>query len=494
MTNKEWIELFFSESFEKQINDLILEDWDYEIPRDSILNYANHILSIPYIDYINYTEPAFFIDDYDFPKISIDRNETIAILDYFLQEDNRGLTESEVGHLINRICHKNYSNVNDYGAKILNAAQVIGLVYEYFGKWYLNCLAYVFDELSEEKSQSLISRMILRNKAIASITNVLQNGSSSIFSFFCHTSDYRVSRSVGGICSLLNICRKEGEKEEVYISYLKEDTIFKTSQNITSKSSKLYKNIERNALLFDWLDDYDLFDGDLNVILTMNGFIKSVARDLNELESIRYDIHNQCPVPNLREGERINKQLIDYAESLSVSYVTYDSSWRDNEYCAYYNPAVNNEFLQSLLPHQIYAKHSVAKEDDIDNQYVESKIKQSLPVTDLDLQHNQFLDNQSAVKENDVEEIRSLERQTQQPIFDTDVDVRSIERIKREYYKKKPDDFSYFLFNDKGNTIDYNKQDDKDRASQKTIFPYTCCQYTCYNKKRSFIITKKKAT
>ena len=44
MTNNEWIELFFSEAYEKQINELMLEDRDYVIPYDTINNYVKKLL------------------------------------------------------------------------------------------------------------------------------------------------------------------------------------------------------------------------------------------------------------------------------------------------------------------------------------------------------------------------------------------------------------------------------------------------------------------
>lgn len=93
MTNKKWIELFFSESLEKQINDMILYDVDYCIPYNRPNEYVHTIIDIPYeeyIDYIRNTEMISYMPYLYFPTKNV-FSHTDNIIDFFLKEGNRGL-------------------------------------------------------------------------------------------------------------------------------------------------------------------------------------------------------------------------------------------------------------------------------------------------------------------------------------------------------------------------------------------------------------------
>lgn len=482
MTNKEWLDLFFCESFEKQINDLVLDDWDYEVPRDSMINYANHLLAIPYKEYIDYTDPYTYVDDYDLPKIPIDKSEVTVILNYFQQEDNRGLTPLEVGHYINQACHKSYSNVNVYGAKILSTAQIMGLVYSYFGKWYLNCIAYILDELSEEMSQSLISRMILRNKGIASIIYELQSSSHSFSNFFYRKGYYGISRYVGGVCSILSVCRKEGEKEGIVIRFLREDPIFKTSVRSTPKEMRLYKNIERYLNLFESLDDADLFDRDLNVILSMNGFVKAVLKDLIEIEADKLHLRNQCPSPILREGEKLTQQLIVSSDAISVSYVSYDSSWRNDEYLSQYNPALNKDFLRKLLPHQVVASNGKKPDQSYENPALSSKSLPPLPVTDLDA-----ISDVVVKKETPVEYKMTSDENVDLEQSSKELEICEYPRSegKKEYLRINNKLFEFKGFLDQAqdkSDIPYHQKNKDTKDGPRTNLPFICDSYSCFCK------------
>ena len=54
MTNYDLISFFFSQKNEKMINEKILDDIDYVVPKDRILEYVNKVIDIPYADFITY--------------------------------------------------------------------------------------------------------------------------------------------------------------------------------------------------------------------------------------------------------------------------------------------------------------------------------------------------------------------------------------------------------------------------------------------------------
>ena len=54
ISNREYIELFITRSLEKSVDDLMLSDKNFLIPKNKIHEYVENVLSIPYIEYIDY--------------------------------------------------------------------------------------------------------------------------------------------------------------------------------------------------------------------------------------------------------------------------------------------------------------------------------------------------------------------------------------------------------------------------------------------------------
>ena len=53
ISNREYIELFITRSLEKSVDDLMLSDKNFLIPKNKIHEYVENVLSIPYIEYID---------------------------------------------------------------------------------------------------------------------------------------------------------------------------------------------------------------------------------------------------------------------------------------------------------------------------------------------------------------------------------------------------------------------------------------------------------
>lgn len=166
MTSSEWIELFFSEAYEKQINDLVLEDWDYDVPIHSIRNYVEAVIAIPYTEFIDYVKHNYAGTTFraaDIPQFIKYANCEINLVDYLLGEDNRGCTPTEIGAKLNDLFEKSQRGDISYATRHLGSARILGLAYEYFGHWYLNCLSYVYGSLNHEERNSLVARTMLRS-------------------------------------------------------------------------------------------------------------------------------------------------------------------------------------------------------------------------------------------------------------------------------------------------------------------------------------------
>ena len=54
MDNSELIELFYNRTYEKFVNKQILDDKNYIVPRQQLINYVHELVNIPFINYIDY--------------------------------------------------------------------------------------------------------------------------------------------------------------------------------------------------------------------------------------------------------------------------------------------------------------------------------------------------------------------------------------------------------------------------------------------------------
>lgn len=188
MDNEEIIELFFSKYNEQAFNEKILEDIDYEIPHDLVLNYVQSVIQVPFNEYVDYI--ITHTDD-EFDPIEIEGIPTFynlvdcreRMIDLMLMEDNRGLKLMEIGSYIKTHSISLNPGYTVVGRKSIQVAETLGIVYEYYNHWYLNCVAYVFDELSRQELQAFYARAILRNSFVKMLLVLCSQGRVSIYDF-----------------------------------------------------------------------------------------------------------------------------------------------------------------------------------------------------------------------------------------------------------------------------------------------------------------------
>lgn len=188
MDNEEIIELFFSKYNEQAFNEKILEDIDYEIPHDLVLNYVRSVIQVPFNEYVDYI--ITHTDD-EFDPIEIEGIPTFynlvdcreRMIDLMLMEDNRGLKLMEIGSYIKTHSISMNPGYTVVGRKSVQVAETLGIVYEYYNHWYLNCVAYVFDELSHQELQAFYARAILRNSFVKMLLVLCSQGRVSIYDF-----------------------------------------------------------------------------------------------------------------------------------------------------------------------------------------------------------------------------------------------------------------------------------------------------------------------
>ena len=166
MKDSEYIELFFSRSYEKEVDKLIRDDKDFVIPYVQLQNYVNILVAIPYQAYISYicSHPLKEkIENKDITQSSSFSACEIEMCNALLSVDNPGLNYLEIGRLFpHYISHPNETAYRKYGENQIKTSAHLGLVYEYYKYWYLSCLGYIYPELSNDERLKLLARTILR--------------------------------------------------------------------------------------------------------------------------------------------------------------------------------------------------------------------------------------------------------------------------------------------------------------------------------------------
>lgn len=160
MTNRDWIELFFSESYEKQINDMILEDIDFIIPYDRLRDYVHTIVNIPFVEYIDYIRNERDIrplTESDFPSKNVFLS-TDHFVDYFKTENNEGINSED----LLQASWYSFGNNKANATYALRSLSLLGLVYQYYDLWYLSCIGYVLNTLPYSDRSMLYARLLLR--------------------------------------------------------------------------------------------------------------------------------------------------------------------------------------------------------------------------------------------------------------------------------------------------------------------------------------------
>lgn len=252
MTSKEWIVLFFSESFERQINDFILDDIDCEIPRESILNYVCHIINVPYkdyLDYVNNLEPVSY-NKYDIPYFEHYAYCESVLIEYLMSQDNKGCTGEEVGKYLAYTEQNIKGSTVLYGYKHLYSAKILGIVYEYYNHWYLNCIGYVYGFLSNRQRTSLLARTLLRSPFFR---NLLSNSTSPVIyyeNYMKMFSDRFVKTHLKSLMLFSDICLKEAHEYNIPLRIKSSSIKYKTIGDQLNVDSIIPKHASKSLRLY----------------------------------------------------------------------------------------------------------------------------------------------------------------------------------------------------------------------------------------------------
>ena len=219
MNNYDLIKFFFSQENEKMINEKILDDVDYVVPKDRILEYINKVIDIPYADFVAYLKDNPNTQEIDSSHITQCSSFTAceaSLCEVLLNENNPGLEYAEIGILLSSFISSNKSGaLRKYGENQIKTASQLGLAFEYYNHWYLSCLGYVYLDLDNEKRLSILARTLLRDPLYAKLIIDITQQDVYLKDYMDFLSVATINRRIPSVVKLLSICLSECNKHDI---------------------------------------------------------------------------------------------------------------------------------------------------------------------------------------------------------------------------------------------------------------------------------------
>lgn len=208
------IELFLSQSYEKEINKMMLY-YNYEFPVEAVLNYVRGIIQIPIgqlLSQLEQLENEDGISPKDVYQFSDLDNATFRLCRLLKEANNPGVTSLNAGELLlNDGKSRKPGALIKYGENHVKTAEAVGLVYEMAHVYFLSCIGYVTDLLATDEQERLLLRLILRNKLVSTLLSASHNGIINMRQFLYMLSDSTYTRRRSNIKTILRVLEQSSE-------------------------------------------------------------------------------------------------------------------------------------------------------------------------------------------------------------------------------------------------------------------------------------------
>ena len=215
MEEQQILKDFFCKGKEFLLNDELVEN-PGSFNKKEAIDYIDILCDIPMVSFIHYlTEniAPVFIRSTDITQSSRIEACHIEICKAFIKVNNRGITLSEVGKLLQDDGVKRSANtINRYGLDQTKTARQLGLVRNIGNKWYLTCYGIVFLDLDESKRIALMARLLMRDPLYSQITRDALNEDVKITKYMFDLSDKTINRRKGSVLKLCNMIVSECQK------------------------------------------------------------------------------------------------------------------------------------------------------------------------------------------------------------------------------------------------------------------------------------------
>ena len=255
MDSGELIELFYNRTYEKFVNKQILDDKNYIVPRQQLTNYVHELVSIPFIDFINYFRCKGIerrVEVSDVTQFASFTACEIEMCNALIWANNPGCQYLDIGRYFpNNNIAKSDSTYRRYGEKHIKASTQLGLTFMYYDYWYLSCLGYIYPDLDKDVRKQLLARTITRNRLYQQLLVDILDHDVNPEEYINMLPEYIMRRSLRCVYAFLEMCLVACKEENIKThNLIKNQETFKSPAGVQLPSGT-------NKNLRTYFDEFD---------------------------------------------------------------------------------------------------------------------------------------------------------------------------------------------------------------------------------------------
>lgn len=194
-----------------------------DVRKYQVFDSVNQLINIPlkkYIQMLNsFSNVDRSINPADIIQFSKFEDATVNLSKTLVLAGNSGFTWEEVGcYLLRNVESKNNKGSNTkYGENHLKTGKILGLSSSEGSKWYLTKLGYVFNELTVEQQDKLLTRLSLKTKLVSAAVYDSMRKDISIVEYIDVLSESTQIRRRSNIKKLFSLLKDNDEYSVDYI-------------------------------------------------------------------------------------------------------------------------------------------------------------------------------------------------------------------------------------------------------------------------------------
>ena len=226
MDNNELLDLFFSKSFEENIDKEML-NYDYIFPYEKIKEYVYMILAVPLHAFIEKVRSKVYlaISCKEITQYSSLTDATSRYCQVLDENGDKGYKFEDVGRLLlNDGINREIGAYRKYGENHSKTACQLGLAQNIYNNFYLSSLGKVFNILDDTEKKALLARTILRNPLYGRVFSLIETQDVNISQLCQSLSTSTIVRRRSNVLKLCKIVsdeyQREGNNLEHIISFI----------------------------------------------------------------------------------------------------------------------------------------------------------------------------------------------------------------------------------------------------------------------------------
>lgn len=188
-----------------------------------VFDLVNRLINIPlkkFIQMLNsFSNVDRLIKPVDIIQYSKFDDATVNLSKTLVLAGNNGFTLEEVGcYLLRNVESKNNKGSNTkYGENHLKTGMLLGLSMNVDSKWYLTKLGYIFNELTIEQQDKLLTRLSLKTKLVSVVVYDSMRKDISVVEYIDVLSESTQIRRRSNIRKLFSLLKDNAEYSVDYI-------------------------------------------------------------------------------------------------------------------------------------------------------------------------------------------------------------------------------------------------------------------------------------